>query len=162
MPASEIRTHDSSAAEVQTFHNVNRVSIVTGSWTSRDKALRTSEEILYHESRSRAKGKYYGILDIAISQSSFCKSAVNIQWPAAGQLARVQFRVSKFSTFLGPNPSTKETNWITTCYRLLKLLSQYTRSYLLYLRPSPPYSKWGSTMSGCQWGQWPPNAKEIF
>jgi len=67
MPPSEIRNNDSSAAEVQTLHNANRVSIVTGSWTFRDKALRSSEEILYHESLSRPKGKYYGILDIAIS-----------------------------------------------------------------------------------------------
>jgi len=55
MPPSEIRTHDSRAAEVQTLHNVDRVSIVTGSWTSSNKALRSSEEILYHESRRRPK-----------------------------------------------------------------------------------------------------------
>ena len=127
MPQSGIRTHDSSAAEVQTLRNVDRVSIETGGWTSRNKALRSSEEILYHESRSRPKGKYYGILDTAIS---FYISAINIQWPAAGRLARVQFRVSKFSTFPGHSPSTNETtNQITTRYWLLKLLSQYTRLY---------------------------------
>lgn len=114
MPQSGIRTHDSSAAEVQTLRNVDRVSIETGGWTSRNKALRSSEEILYHESRSRPKGKYYGILDTAIS---FYISAINIQWPAAGRLARVQFRVSKFSTFPGHSPSTNETtNQITTRY----------------------------------------------
>jgi hypothetical protein len=79
MPPSVIRTHDSSAAEVQTLRKVDRVSIVAGGWTSSNKALRSSEEILCRESRRRAKGKYYGILDIAISQSSFYKSATNIQ-----------------------------------------------------------------------------------
>ena len=61
MPPSEIRTHDSSAAEMQTIRNVERISIVRGGWNSRNKALRSSKEILCHESRSKLKGKYYGI-----------------------------------------------------------------------------------------------------
>jgi hypothetical protein len=79
MPQSGIRTHDSSATEVQTLRNVKRVSIETGGCTSKNKALRSSEEILCPESHSGPKGKYYGILDIVISQSSLYKSAVNVE-----------------------------------------------------------------------------------
>lgn len=149
MPSSEIRTHDPRAVEVRRYATQTECPMWLEAGLPVIRLWEVQRRFFAMKVASRPKGKYYGNLDIAITQSSFYKSAVNIQWPAAGRLARVQFTVSKFTIVLGHNPFPNETtNRITTPCRLLKLLRQCIRRYPPYLRP-PPSSKWGRIMSGC-------------